>query len=148
MVLLTVKTGGTDICALLSVSVGFDSVMALILLSAAAVLILKSFGFRGAPLVTVLLGVTLLSEYTELFGEISSVFSSLESAENVSEYVSAALKVVGISYLSGISADICREIGETGAAKIISVVTRLELVLFSLPYVKEILSSLLSLLGT
>lgn len=146
--ILSAQLGASVPGALLSARASFDSVMALILLTAVSTLILKSFGFKGAMLVAVLAAVTLISSYGDALREVSSVFSILSSDSDVSEYVNAALKVAGISYLSGISADICREIGETGAAKTVSVVTKLELILLSVPYVKEILNALISLLNS
>ena len=130
------------------ISLDYNAALGTLLVCAASVLILKSFGFRGAPLVTVIAVITLISGYGNALLGVSDVFSELGAFSGLSEYVSAALKVVGISYLSGISSELCREIGEGGLAKAISTVTKLELVLLSLPYVKQILSSVLSLLDS
>ena len=124
----------------------FDSVMAVLLLSMAAVVILKSFGFRGAPLVAILVTLVAISLYEGAISEIYGVFSYLGELSESEEYVNAALKVVGISYLSGISADVCREMGEGGIAKTVSLVTKLELLALCVPYIKEILAALLSLM--
>ena len=134
--------------ALLRVSVSFDGVIAFLLLAAVSVLILKSFGFRGAPLVSVIAIVSLVSYYSEALLSVSSLFGELSDTAEVGGYVSAALKIVGISYLSGISRDVCLEIGESGIARAVSVVTKLELVLVTVPFIKEILSSLLLLLSS
>ena len=127
-------------------SVGFESVMALLLLSSSSVLILKSFGFRGAPLVGVIAALVAISSYASLLGEVSGIISELGAASGAGEYVRAALKVVGISYLSGISRDTVSELGESGIARCIGVITRLELLSVSAPFIKEMLSSLLSLM--
>ena len=119
--------------------------MAMLLLSCATVLILKSFGFRGAPLVAVIVILSVLSLYESALVEMAGLFSYLGELSSDGEYISTALKVVGISYLSGVSTDICREIGEGGIAKCISLVTKLELLTLSAPYVKEILELLLTL---
>ena len=136
-------------CApLLRISVSFDGALAFLLLAAVSVLVLKSFGFRGAPLVSVIAIVSLVSYYSEALLSVSSLFGELSDTAEVGGYVSAALKIVGISYLSGISRDVCLEIGESGIAKAVSVVTRLELILLTVPYIKEILSALLLLLSS
>ena len=57
------------------------------------------------------------------------------------------MKVVGIGYLGGISSDVCKEIGEAGVAKGISVAARLEILLISLPFVKDLLELSVSLIG-
>lgn len=133
---------------LLRISVSFDSVLACLLLTAVSVLILKSFGFRGAPLVSVIAIVCIASYYSEALVSVGSLFGELSDTAEVGKYVSGALKIVGISYLSGLSRDVCIEIGESGIAKAVSVVTKLELLLLTVPYIKEILSSLLLLLSS
>lgn len=134
--------------ALLTVDIDFGAALGLLLVAAASCVILKAFGFRGAPLVAVIASVALISCYRDSLLGIGGIFSELSASSDLLSYVSAALKVVGISYLSGISADVCREIGEGGIAKTVSVVTRIELVVLSLPYIREILSSVTSLLNS
>lgn len=131
--------------ALASTRDRFFAVIGALLLVAASALLLKSFGFRGAPVVAAVGIVAALSYYGEALSEIFAVFTYLDTVSDTGEYVSAALKIIGISYLSGISADVCREIGEGGVAKCISVITRLELIALSLPFIKEIISLALSL---
>ena len=128
-----------------SVSIGFSSALGMLLVGAASALILKCFGFRGAPLVAVMALLAALSCYEGALKEIFSLFGYLSEFSGASAYVSAALKVIGVSYLSGISIDVCREIGEGGIAKGIAVLTKLELVLISLPYIKDILGAVSSL---
>lgn len=126
--------------------VSFESVTALLLLGCASVLVLKSFGFRGAPLVAVIVTLTAVSLYEPALRESGEVVAYLGELSGAQDYTRAALKVVGVSYLSGISRDVVTELGEGGIAKGISLVTRLELLLISLPFVKEMLSALLSLM--
>lgn len=128
-------------------TIGFESLVALLLLAAASVFILKSFGFRGAPLVSVVAVLVAISSLESAFREISDLAVYLGEISGAREYVRAALKVVGISYLSGIGLDVCREIGEAGISRCISLLTRIELLLISMPLVKEMLVSLVSLLG-
>lgn len=126
--------------------VGFESVMALLLLGAASVLLLKSFGFRAAPLVAVIVMLTAVSLYEPALRESGEAVAYLGELSGAKEYTRAALKVVGVSYLSGISRDVVTELGEGGIAKGISLVTRLELLFISLPFIKEMLSALISLM--
>ena len=126
--------------------VSFESVMALLLIGCASVLLLKSFGFRAAPLVAVIVMLTAVSVYEPALRESGEVVAYLGELSGAKEYTSAALKVVGVSYLSGISRDVVTELGESGIAKSISLVTRLELLFISLPFIKEMLSALVSLM--
>ena len=128
-------------------SIGFESVIALLLTSGASVLILKSFGFKGAPLVGVIAALVAISSYGARISEISGIISELGEVSGAGEYVRAALRVVGISYLSGIARDTVTELGESGIARSLTLVTRLELLAVSAPFIKEMLNSLLSLMG-
>ena len=76
-----------------------------------------------------------------------SIFEDVTSAADISEYTKACVKVIGVGYLAGISADTCREIGEGAAARCISILARLELIAISTPFVRQILDSALELMG-
>ena len=65
----------------------------------------------------------------------------------VSEPLSAAVKILGIGYLFGMCADVCRELGEGGAAKAVETVGRVEIIAVVIPYFKEIVSVGAELLG-
>jgi hypothetical protein len=124
----------------------FESVMALMLVGTASVLVLSSFGSRAAPLVAVMVTLVAISLYEPAIREGGELISYLGELSGAKEYTRAALKVIGVSFLSGISKDVLTELGEVGIARSISLVTRLELFLISLPFVKEMLTALLSLL--
>ena len=125
--------------------VGFDTALALLFLGAVSVFVLKSFGFRGAPIVALVSAISVLSLYEPALRESSELITYLGEVSGARDYTRAALKVVGVSYLSGISRDIVTELGEGGIAKCISLVTRLELLFISLPFIKEMLATAISL---
>ena len=66
---------------------------------------------------------------------------------SVSEPLSAAVKILGIGYLFGMCADVCRELGEGNVAKGVEVVGRVEIIAVVIPYFKEIVSVGTELLG-
>ena len=131
----------------LSEGIDFAKICVLVLLIASLTVILKNFGFRGAPIFAALAFCTVLSLCATEISEILSLFSEFLAIRDVSLYTKACLKVIGIGYLAGISSDICREIGETGAAKCIGVAAKLELVLISVPFMEELFASLSELAG-
>ncbi len=134
--------------ALVSSRNNFFATIGALLLVAVSALLLKSFGFRGASVVVAVGIVAAISYYSDSLSEIFSIFTYLDTASDAGEYVSVAVKIIGISYISGISADVCREIGEGGIAKCIYVITRLELIALSLPFIKEIISLAMSLVDS
>ncbi len=99
---------------------------------------LRELGFRGAPLIGVL-GITLLFLATLL--RIEDVLSALDGViklAGISEMVSAALRIIGVGYVAGMSADVCRQMGEVGTAKVIEGLGRVEMLAMSMPYLGKI----------
>ena len=135
-----------EIFASLEISSGFDffDFCIYMLLVAAVSVILKNFGFKGAPLICALALICVAIPMLERLSALKSFGTDLVYPE-AQRYVKAAVKVVGIGYLSGISADVCKEIGESGIAKCISVVCKIELILLSVPFIEEILQFATSL---
>lgn len=110
-----------------------------LLLSVMAML-LRSFGFRGAAVFS-LFGVAVLlsaaaGELSDLVGKMG--FGELFSGD-AARYTAAIAKVVGCGYLFGICSDMCRELGEPGIAKAVTVGGRVEILLIAAPYFAEIL---------
>ena len=111
------------------------------LLLAAVSFILKSLGWRGAPVLIAVASVCLIStvgeELTSVFGTISGLTEPL----GAQSAVTAAIKIIGLGYLFGISADVCRELEAPGLAKAVDVVGRVEIIAVVLPYFKEIIET-------
>ena len=125
----------------------FTKACVLILLAASLSLLLKSFGFKGAPVFMAALFCATASHFVNAAAQVVSIFEDVTSAADISEYTKACVKVIGVGYLAGISADTCREIGEGAAARCISILARLELIAISTPFVRQILDSALELMG-
>ena len=123
------------------------SVIAILLISAAGALLLKNFGFKGAPVFVAVCMVFVISSFSETLSLVKGTFNEILTYADISEYTGAAMKVVGIGYLSGISSDVCREIGEGGVAKCIAVVSKLELITIAAPFISELVSLCAQLLG-
>lgn len=121
---------------------GFISTIGALLFITASVAILKSFGFKGAPVIAALAFVHTSTLIPEALSPLTSLFESIEGVNGVSEYVRSAVKIVGIGYLGGICSDVCRELGEGGIAKCVTLVSRLELIAITLPILSELFSML------
>ena len=110
-----------------------------ILLAVSAVL-LRNFGWKGAPVFSALAIVVILSELSFAVSELTSFFSFLSNS-GMGDLSAAALKILGCGYLFGICADLCRELGEGGIAKAVEVVGRAEIIIIVLPFLKEFINS-------
>ncbi len=112
---------------------------ALGLLLAFVGIMLSELGYKSKRLFSVLAAVAVFSV---LGGEISSALSSLLSIgeiTGVSEIAVSALKIVGLGYVFGISADIIKELSEPMIASAVTVGGRLEILIVVLPYFIEII---------
>ena len=121
----------------------FESLMGALLLLASALLLLKNFGFKGAGVVAAFAPIVVMSTLGDKLSYVFGTYSELISIADISEYISCSLKVVGIGYLGGIGADVCRELGEGGIAKCITVAARAELLVIATPHVMEVVYMLL-----
>ena len=117
------------------------------LLLAITAFVLRGFGWRGAPVFALFASVVLMGEGID---ELSRLIGSVEvigKEVGVGEPVGAALKVLGLEYLFGISSDACRDIGESGIAKAVEVVGRVEIIAVIMPYFAEIINAGVGLIG-
>lgn len=114
---------------------------------AVSAFLLRSFGWRGAPVFAVLCVVLILSDTT---AKISDTFSPLllfSEDLGMKDSCEAALKILGLGYLYGISSDVIRELGENSIAKAVETVGRVEIIAVSLPYLEEIIRLGVELIG-
>jgi len=117
------------------------------LLLAVTAFLLKQLGWSGAPVFAVICALFLLVETADaLTGIFNSVINAGE-AVSISEPIGAALKTLGAGYLFGISSDVCRELGESGIAKAVEVVGRVEIIAIVIPYFEEIIKLGVELIG-
>ena len=118
----------------------------LALLLAVCLLLLRELGWRG---VGVFAAIGVLSLLMLVREPLLSIFSSeifLSAGEHSGE-LSAAIKVLGVGYLFGISSDVLRTLGEERLASTLELVGRVEILLIILPYVEEIIKIGAQLLG-
>ena len=108
---------------------------------------LHSFGWRGAPVFASVAMVILLSEAAGVLESVLLSARNMGVDVGLAEPVSAALKVLGLGYLYGICADVCRDMSESGIAKAVEAVGRVEIVAVVMPFFEEIIKVGVELLG-
>ena len=114
-----------------------------------AILILRHGSPDSAMLLRMVTGVGLallcVFAMTPIVEYIVALSSLLES-ERVSVAVSQLLKALGISLLTHVCANVCRDSGEGSIASYVELGGRLEIVILALPLIKEIVDMALVLL--
>jgi stage III sporulation protein AD len=124
---------------------GIGAIITVALLATVGAVVLKGFGFRGASVFSAAVITVMLASAIASARPIFDFFKIIPSA--ASEYTESVIKAIGIGYATGVTADICRELGENGIAKAVSVGAKIELVLLALPHVYEITELALELMG-
>ena len=109
------------------------------ILTLVAVTVLKTAQSRLTPLIVFSagLGIFILcfSDIKEIFG----YFYDLCDSNKYGDYFKVMLKGLGVSYLAGIGADLCRDSGEEQLAGRIELAAKAELLILAFPLVKNII---------
>ena len=119
----------------------------LALLLTATAFLLRRLGWSGAPVFAVICAVVLIGEAADELGGLFGAIMALGDEASVGEPLKASLKTLGAGYLFGISADVCRELGESGIAKAVEVVGRVEIIAIVIPYFEQIIKLGAELIG-
>jgi stage III sporulation protein AD len=115
-------------------------VFGLALLGAILTFTLKAFGWKGAPIVAVAAAISIFSFLGGELDEIGQIFDTVSGIEGMSEATETLLKVLFVGYVSAISSDICRELGEGGLASAVNLAARIETLILISPMILEILT--------
>lgn len=117
------------------------------ILSAICAYLLRIFGWRGVPVFVAGVSVLLIGALGPRIEYIFGALKEVGEGTGVSETLASALKVLAAGYLFGICGDVCRELGESGVAKAVDVVGRVEIVAIVVPYFEEIIKIGIELVG-
>ena len=112
-----------------------------------AAFLLREMGWRGAVAFSLFGAAVFLSFLSDGLGELGRGIGEIVSVAGVSEIAGEILKIVGASYVFGISSDICQDLGERTLSTALVTVGRVEILLIALPYFIRITRSAVELVG-
>lgn len=96
-----------------------------------------------ATLFTLALGVVLLALIIEPLGQaVESLEDIADRAGVQREYIRTVLKVVGVSYIAGFAAQMCKDAGESALAAKVELAGKVVILLAALPVFKAIADGL------
>jgi stage III sporulation protein AD len=103
---------------------------------------------KERPEIAVVLGVAaaglILGALIQKIGEVLLVFQTLSvKAEVNQEYLKLAVKIVGLAYLAGFGAQICKDAGESGMAAKIELAGKIFILVLGIPVMVGILDLVL-----
>lgn len=100
--------------------------------------LLEGMGFRGTKIFLVFSSVLILSAVLELVSDkLLSAF--IFFSKTPSDVGKSILKILGVGYVGGISADIARDLGAAGVSDGLNLFMRVEILAMIAPYFIEIL---------
>ena len=112
----------------------------LAILAAIVCLILRSLRAELAPLVRIGGTLLILGLLLPVLEEVVTSLGGMMDVGDAEPYVRVMLRALGISLLCRISADVCRDAGESGLASGVEMAGRLLILLLCIPLIGEILS--------
>ena len=113
-------------------------VVGIALVTAVAALTLRELGSRAAGVFLVFSAVVILGHAATLASETLSLAVDI-LPKSASEIGKSILKIVGISYISAIAENTCRELAAPSVAVSVSVFARAEMLALTFPYFAEML---------
>ena len=116
------------------------------LLALSAGFLLKDRHRDLSAAVSVCAAAVIISGVIGCVQEIVGFIKDVSDGTAASSYVPVILKAVGFSVLTEISAGMCKAAGEEGLAGAVGTAGRCEIILLSLPYVKELVGVALGML--
>ncbi len=103
------------------------------------ILIIKQSKSEFSPLVSLAVCLIIFSAAAGILFTVFSWISSLDLGQAFSPYLSAMAKALGIALITQTTAEICKDSGESAIAGRIEMLGRAEILILSLPLVKELL---------
>ena len=122
-------------------------ICAVALIGAILSFVFKCYSFKGAPLISVAAIIALLLSIGSYLSPVVDFFDTVRGVDGTEEAVKTLLKILGLGYVCGIVADVCREMGENAIANTLGLLFRLEMLVLILPMINELLSVGLELIG-
>ena len=108
--------------------------------------VLRRYAPDWAALVSVCLGILVLSRAIRLMYPVILYVSELLGATEYSQYLSPVIKALGIATVTHITCETCRDLGESSAAAKVEICGKAAILLCGIPVVKQIFSHVNSLL--
>ena len=136
-----------NFCLKVDTGEGFTDILLILILAAVLAVIMKGLGFRGTSIFTALIYLVLVKNAADLLVEVSAAMKIFASDSGAEKYIAAAVRVIGVGYLGYAASEVCRELGETGISGAVLTATRIEMILSSLPFVRELFDIALELVG-
>ena len=124
----------------------FAQWMGLAVAAAVLCMVVRAQQPQMASLVSIAAGIILLLSALSMLGDVQGVFARLTALSGLGDsYLQTLLKVLGVSYASELSAQICQDLGEGGLAVKVSLAGKLCVFTLTAPLMLSMLEMILEL---
>lgn len=100
--------------------------------------LLQGLGYKSKGLFATLGAILILSALTGGLSDIFGGIMSLASTAGITEAARSALRVVGLGYVFGFTAEICSSLGESLIASAVTAAGRVQIFLVAYPYIEKV----------
>ena len=116
-------------------------------LAAAALTVLRGAGRNALFFVSAAAGVVILTGVIPSVAEIAGFVKNASERAGMTEYASVLLRAAGLAAVTDVTARLCRSSGDEHVASFVELAGKCEILALSLPYVSEILTLSMGLIG-
>lgn len=114
-------------------------ICALGIIAVVAVILLRDSGAPHPESIVIILGIIVFLRIADSVSGIVEFIFDISEGTGVSDYVKVLVKAAGIAYIVDFAAGLCRDAGEGSVASYVEMAGRCEIVLLTIPIVKELL---------
>lgn len=107
----------------------------------------KQNGSFSVGLVVLGAGLVLAVSLGRILPILDELQALVQEDETLSQYLTVAMKGLGVCYLSGFASSICRDSGESSLSNFIELIAKITLVGMYLPLLLELLNNTVSWIG-
>ena len=108
------------------------------IVAAISAFLLRELVWKGVPVFISVAFISLISLAAPYLSQLGGFIKATAGECGVGDAAGAILKVLGIGYLTGITTDVCRELGSGMLASAVTLVGRIEIICVALPFFDEI----------
>lgn len=123
------------------------TVVAVVMISAIMILLVKKYSPEYAIVVTIVASGTVLIFLVfilkDVFLSVADIFDKTGLDKGIFKLV---LKALGLCYLSEFASDICRDFGQTSLAAKVELAGKISIVVLTFPLIRQILSAVTELI--
>ncbi len=123
-------------------------IVAVVIIAAVLIIILKNQRSEYAFL-TLIVSVTLVMIFviSNLWSSFSSLRDLFAKSGNSGAYFTTALKALGIAYIAGFAADVCRDFGLSSLAQTAEIAGKVTIFVLSIPLATAVMEAALKFVG-